>query len=447
MRSNFKIILIIGVILFVLLACNLPSISPGAGPTLPPFATYEAATLNALQTEALGTLTPAPLPTLAFPTLPPLDTPGGATASPAAKTATTSVSYCDAAAYVSDVTIPDGSVLSPGTQFTKTWRLENIGTCTWTPSYSLVFSSGNRMGGAISSQLARNVYPGQTADISVVLNAPSGQGSYRGYWLLRDSSGVSFGLGGTAGTPFYVDIKVVGAMSTVFDFAANFCDATWKSGAGTLSCPGNAGSQHGWVVQVVNPQLEDGTTYQGLGLLTVPEQVYNGYLQGYYKAFSVKNGDHFRGIINCRYLAVGCNVVFRLDYQIGNGSVKTFWQFAEAYEGEYYTVDLDLGSLAGNDVKFILTVLANGSADADKPLWVAPRIDRPSNQVTPSVTPTRTPTRTKTPTPAISATPTATFTPTATHTFTPTATETETPTVTHTPTVTDTPTLTETPTP
>ncbi len=48
----------------------------------------------------------------------------------------------------------------------------------------------------------------------------------------------------------------------------------------------------------------------------------------------------------------------------------------EVYEGQYRTVNVDLSSLAGNDVKFILTVLANGSANADRALWLAPRINK-----------------------------------------------------------------------
>ena len=445
MPSTFKSFAAVSIILFGLLGCNMPSSTPDAGATLQALAQAQAATLQVLQTQALSTSTPLPLPTLGFPTLAPLNTQSSQTALPGISTATP-VSYCNWAAYVNDITIPDGTVLAPGTQFTKTWRLENIGTCTWTPSYALVFSSGDPMSAPASSNLAQNVYPGQTVDVSVKLSAPAGQGHHRGYWLLRNANGGLFGLGGTAGDPFFVDIKVVGSMTTVYDFATNFCLADWFSGIGKLSCPGNVGSQHGYVIKLVNPQLEDGTQYSGVGILAVPQQIYNGYMQGYYPDFAVKQGDRFRAIINCQYLAVGCNTVFRLDYQIGGGPVRTFWQSTEAYEGEYYTVDLDLSSLAGNNVGFILSTLANGSATADKPLWVAPRIDRLSNLITPSKTPTRTstatgmptntgtPTMTSTPTTTSTATTTQTPTLTATMTLTPTATETPTPTATSTPT-------------
>src|SRR5690349_12154805 len=127
MRSTFNSLPLVSILLLSLVACNLPANNtPNPAGTLQAMTTMQAATLQALQTQAQST--PAPLPTLAFPTLPPQ---GSATAVAATKT-TKPVSTCDSAAYVKDVTIPDGTIFSPGAQFTKTWRLQNIGTCTWT---------------------------------------------------------------------------------------------------------------------------------------------------------------------------------------------------------------------------------------------------------------------------------------------------------------------------
>ena len=446
MRLNIKSLTLAFVILLSLSACNLPSGSPpNTVATMQAITTSQAATLQALQTQALDTPTTSSLPTLSFPTLPPLNT---SSATPiatvaGAKTAT-SPSYCDWAAYVKDVTILDGTILAPGTQFTKTWRLQNIGTCAWTKSYDLVFSSGNLMSGPVAVGLPVNVYSGEVVDLSVTLSAPAAEGRHRGYWGLRNESGVIFGIGNTSKDAFYVDIKVVGGMTTVFDFAAKYCEADWRSGAGDLGCPGNDGSKKGYVLKLNNPQLENGSIYNGPGILTVPEKVNNGKLQGFYQPsepFSVKQGDRFRSIINCQYLASGCNAIFRLDYRVsGDPTVLTFWQFQEAYEGQYYTVDLDLSPLAGKKIKFILTVLANGSADADKPVWAAPRIDRPTNLITPSATPTLTATG------APTLSPTLTSTSPATSTLTPTVTLTPSPTITPTPTITSTPTVTATPT-
>jgi hypothetical protein len=132
--------------------------------------------------------------------------------------------------------------------------------------------------------------------------------------------------------------------------------------------------------------------------MVFPQNVYNGYIQGIYPAYTVKSGDRFQATVNCEYGATNCFVIFRLDYQIGTGTVKSFWVFGERYEVQYFNVDLNLASLAGQNVKFILTVLANGYATGDRALWVAPRIVSSSAM---DINPTAT-------VPAPTATPTAT---------------------------------------
>jgi len=123
--------------------------------------------------------------------------------------APTSASGCDRAQFISDVTVPDGTVFAPNAPFTKTWRLKNVGTCTWTTAYSLVFVSGDRLGGA-DSLIPVTVVPGQTVDLGINLTAPSLAGSYRGYWQFKNASGGLFGIGTNADKPFFVDIKVSG---------------------------------------------------------------------------------------------------------------------------------------------------------------------------------------------------------------------------------------------
>jgi len=66
---------------------------------------------------------------------------------------------------------------------------------------------------------------------------------------------------------------------------------------------------------------------------------------------------------------------FRLDYR-NNGQVRTLASWHEIYEGQFYPVDLDLGSLAGETVKFILVVSANGSQNNDNAIWLHPHIIR-----------------------------------------------------------------------
>ncbi len=418
MRLNIQRFTVAFIILFGLAACNFPgagSGSPNTIATMESVATGQAATLQAIQTPN-GTATLSSLPTLSFPTLPPLNTPVDTSAAPVPTSASAAtaipVSYCNWAAYVKDVTIPDGTIFKPGEQFTKTWRLRNIGTCAWTTSYALVFSSGNSMSGPIAAGLPTAVYPGETIDISVNLKSPAAEGTHRGYWGLRNASGVIFGIGRTANDAFYVDIKVEAEMTTIFDFAANYCAADWRSEAGDLGCPGNVGGKKGYAIHVNDPKLENGKTYRGMGILTVPQKVFNGYLKGFYQGFTVHDGDRLRGIINCEYASDGCNVLFRIEYKVDGEQPKTFWQYPEQHDKKYYAFDLDLSPLAGKKVKFILAVFADGSAEGDKPIWVAPRIDRPSNLITPvASTPTTQPSATVTLTPPATITPTITATP------------------------------------
>lgn len=365
------------------------------------------------------------------------------------KTGTVQPNACDRAQFIADVTVPDGTSLAPGIGFSKTWRLKNVGTCTWT-NYSLIFDSGEKMGGNDSYLISNTVAPGQTVDITIQLTSPTTAGTYRGYWKLRNNTGVPFGIGSAGTKSFWVEIKVSGtgivpatSTSTVtgtpptagptatsvagtsYDFAANVCAASWYSGASQLPCPGTDGDAKGFVL-ITNPsKLETGVNDNRTGILTNPQNINNGYIQGIYPVYKVKAGDKFRATIGCENGATSCYIVFRLDYSVsGSTSIQTYWAFVEKFEGQVYNADIDLSSLAGQDIKFILTVLATGPAAGDRALWVAPHIFNASSSVPPTATFTIAPTT------AVPATPTITNTTspaTATNTVAPSATPTATP--------------------
>jgi hypothetical protein len=390
-------------------------------------------------------------------TPPPTVTPGGPTLTPTPTRtpgpATVPPSACDKARFVADVTIPDGTIMSPGQTFKKTWSLTNVGTCAWVKgTYQIVFFSGEQMSAPASLAFAEDVPVGRTANFSVDMTAPSAAGSYRGYWMFKNASNQLFGIGSQANRPWWVDIKVSGGPVTpgtpvtpgpnmAYDFATNACAATWYTGAGQIpanQCPGTDGDPKGFVLKVSNPRLESGATDTRPGIITFPQNVQNGYIQGFFPAFRVQNGDRFRSTINCEYNATNCYVAFRLDYELG-GQIRTFWgPFLERHEGRFYNVDVDLSRLAGSDVKFILTVLTAGVATGDRALWVGPHIYRagatPPTAVsqTATYTPTgQTPaaTNTATPTPTgQTVTPSATATPTSTPNAAVTPSETATPT-------------------
>ncbi|HSK87538.1 MAG TPA: NBR1-Ig-like domain-containing protein, partial [Anaerolineales bacterium] len=126
-------------------------------------------------------------------------------------TAAAAQTCTDRAQFIADVTVPDGTRYDPGATFKKTWRLKNIGTCTWTTSYSLVFDSGERMGAPASVTFPASVGPGQTVDLTVDMTAPNAAGHYIGYWKFKNANGVIFGIGVNANKAWWVEINVTGS--------------------------------------------------------------------------------------------------------------------------------------------------------------------------------------------------------------------------------------------
>ena len=316
-------------------------------------------------------------------------------------TASAAQTCTDWAQFVADVTVPDGTRYDPGATFTKTWRLRNIGTCTWSTSYTMVFDSGTQMGSTASVPFTSTVAPGGTIDLSVNMTAPNAAGHYIGYWKFKNAAGTPFGIGYNANKDWWVEINVNGTPSgggVIYDFTANAGSATWSSGAGGLSFPGTDGDAKGFALKLDKPNFESGVTASQPGLLFSPQQITNGFIQASYPAFTVQSGDRFQATVGCQAAATSCYVAYRLDYEV-NGVLRTFWTFREKFEGWTYNANLNLSPLAGQSVKFILYISAWGSPVGDRALWGNPVITRPgvTTTITPTVTgtpPTPTPTNT-----------------------------------------------------
>ena len=117
---------------------------------------------------------------------------------------------CDRAAAGSpiDITILDDTVFVAGTSFTKIWRLENVGTCTWNRSYAARFFYGSLMQAPEVVYLLQDVPPGQVVEIAVDMVAPSTPGVQQGNWKLQNAGGELFGIGPNGDAPFWVRIIV-----------------------------------------------------------------------------------------------------------------------------------------------------------------------------------------------------------------------------------------------
>ncbi|HSG43039.1 MAG TPA: NBR1-Ig-like domain-containing protein, partial [Anaerolineales bacterium] len=198
-----RYLILAGIVILLVTACS-PSIQADYDPSSYGIYTESAMTVQAMMTQsALAPSTPTPElngeaaqnPTLSVPS---------ATATLVWTPSQTSI--CDQVAFIKDVTIPDATIWIQGTSLTKTWRLRNNGTCTWTSGYSLVFSHGAQMGAPASVNLPGNVRPGETVDVSVNFKVPQTPGHYVGYWMLKSSSGVLFGYGDHANKPIFIDL-------------------------------------------------------------------------------------------------------------------------------------------------------------------------------------------------------------------------------------------------
>ncbi|MCJ7734682.1 MAG: NBR1-Ig-like domain-containing protein, partial [Anaerolineales bacterium] len=207
-QTIYKLIAILMVIL--LSACNMPrsSISPAEQTAI--INTSVAETVAAGSGDPTQTGDPAAVTDTPDPGAGETVTPT-ATNTPEADTPTPSNTPipCNLGKFVTDVSIPDGTVFEPGEAFTKTWRLKNVGSCAWTSGYDIVFSGGDAMSAPSSVQLTSgSVSPGQNVEVSVNLTAPATAGTYRGNWQLRDPSDVIFRIENSSSGFFWVEIKV-----------------------------------------------------------------------------------------------------------------------------------------------------------------------------------------------------------------------------------------------
>ncbi len=91
-----------------------------------------------------------------------------------------------------DVTIIDGTTMTPGQEFIKTWKIKNSGSCAWGEGYGLIFAYGERMNGQ-AAPLGTLVEVGQEVEVSVNFKAPTAVGEYTSAWQMANARGVTFG--------------------------------------------------------------------------------------------------------------------------------------------------------------------------------------------------------------------------------------------------------------
>ena len=98
--------------------------------------------------------------------------------------------------FLGDVNFPPGTVVKPGTKFSKTWTVKNTGTCKWTRDYDLVLAGGEAFGTNKRGDIPREVLPGETIDLTIPdMIAPQTEGTYYSYWMIAAPDGARIGYG------------------------------------------------------------------------------------------------------------------------------------------------------------------------------------------------------------------------------------------------------------
>jgi hypothetical protein len=118
-------------------------------------------------------------------------------------------STCHRLVYIRDVTIPDNTTMTPGQTFTKTWEVQNSGSCAWDAGFKFNLIGGDAMGGQTLT-LSQAVSAGSSTQLSVAMTAPTNKtGTVQGAWRMSTAAGAYFGdqltvvivIGGAGGSP------------------------------------------------------------------------------------------------------------------------------------------------------------------------------------------------------------------------------------------------------
>ncbi|HEY6072825.1 MAG TPA: NBR1-Ig-like domain-containing protein, partial [Anaerolineales bacterium] len=108
---------------------------------------------------------------------------------------------------LADVTIPPGTRFVQPHDFTKIWRVQNSGTCTWTPTaYSLRSVGVDNLAGPVQMTLPGAIQPGAIVDLAVNLTAPNTPGAYGGVWQVIDPAGQP--VSAPDGTPSSMPVSI-----------------------------------------------------------------------------------------------------------------------------------------------------------------------------------------------------------------------------------------------
>jgi len=221
MKSNFKIFLALLLVSVLAVSCGGAEepvvedvdalVTAGVGTMVASFFETQTAAVTPATITPVATLTPLPTFTL-YPTSTPLPLPsstivfytatysvptsGIPTVTGTLPTATVNsaalANGCNNLAFIRDVNLPAGTVVGKEEEITKTWKVQNIGTCEWKFQYRLAFLSGDDLR-ASGDYIRKQVAIWDWSEVSISFTSPSKPGTYTSYWRMVDGDGKMFG--------------------------------------------------------------------------------------------------------------------------------------------------------------------------------------------------------------------------------------------------------------
>ncbi|HWQ84657.1 MAG TPA: NBR1-Ig-like domain-containing protein, partial [Anaerolineales bacterium] len=114
---------------------------------------------------------------------------------------TATPSCSDSLTFLEDLTVPDGTPVTPGAVLDKRWQVQNSGTCNWDAGYTIQRTAGPELGAPQNLAL----YParsGGEATLRIEFIAPNEAGTYRSAWQAYNPNSVAFG------DPFFIEFVV-----------------------------------------------------------------------------------------------------------------------------------------------------------------------------------------------------------------------------------------------
>jgi hypothetical protein len=190
---------IIALTCVLILAACAPATPIEPTPDVAAIRTSAANTVVAEFTLAAADFTPTALPPTETPTTQPqaTETPTLAFATDPTQIALgTPGQLCDNFSFDNatvDVTILDGTQMTPGQEFVKTWKIKNTGICSWGDGYGLIYAGyADKMEGQ-PVPLGTLVEVGQEVEVSVNFKAPIKVGEYTSAWQMANAKGIPFG--------------------------------------------------------------------------------------------------------------------------------------------------------------------------------------------------------------------------------------------------------------